>query len=480
MHRRRRLGLKRLAFVTRSGRANHVCILARFPRRGEVKTRLADALTADETLEFYERLVRQAVRSARALAATGEARVQLRTDAAFPRAAREWLGERDVACHYQGEGDLGARIESAFADAFGRGAQRVVVIGGDCPRLTAGHLRDALRRLAGADVVLGPATDGGYYLVALRRESATRSVPALFSGVDWGTGTVLERTQLVAEKTGLTWALLEPLPDVDRPEDLADARAALARSQLGPDARVSVVIPALDDADLVGAAVASALATGAAEAIVADGGSRDATREAAAAAGARVVESGPGRAHQMNAGAAQASGEVLLFLHADTVLPPDACALAREALARPGVVAGGFSYAIPADTLRGAVISALGRVRPALGGVPWGDQGLFLSRDTFDELGGFPELPVMEDYEFAHRLARFGRVVTLRERAVTSARTWDEHGLIYATTVNAMSIAGYELGVDPERIAGWRHRIAPAARRERSARDREAGSRSTG
>ena len=451
--------------MTRSGRKDKICILARFPRRGEVKTRLADELGADETLELYQRLVRQAVRSARALVATGEARVELRTDAAFPRAARDWLGVRDIAYRYQGEGDLGQRIELAFADAFGRGAERVVVIGSDCPRITTAHLRDALRRLAGVDVVLGPATDGGYYLVALRRESAKLSVPVLFSGAEWGGSDVLDSTITIAEREGLSWALLEPLPDVDRPEDVADAREALSRSAVSSDARVSVIIPALEDAQLVGAAIASAQAAGADEVLVVDGGSHDPTREAAAAAGARVIDSAAGRAHQMNAGAAQATGEVLLFLHADTVLPAGASALARAALARPGVVAGGFSFAVPDDARHGPLISELGRVRPRLGGPPWGDQALFLSRDTFDELGGFPDLPVMEDWELAHRLVRFGRVDTLPQRATTSARAWEEHGLLLTTAVNAAVITGYVLGVDPGRLARWRRRIAPSARR---------------
>ena len=462
MHGGCRLQLKRRALVTRSGRANRICLLTRFPRLGEVKTRLSPPMGAEEARDLHDRLSRHALRCVRALVVTGEAVAEVRTDAAFAPAAREWLGPRDVAYRYQGEGDLGARIGLAFAQAFDRGAQRALVIGSDCPRLTGTHLRDALRRLEGADVVLGPARDGGYYLIGLRRETAHRALPILFTDMPWSTSDVLARTLELAENAGLSSTLLEELPDVDRPEDVADAEAALSRARIGQDARVSVVIPALNDAGLVGAAVASALATGAAEVLVVDGGSRDATRLAAGAAGARVLEAATGRARQMNAGAAEATGDVLLFLHADTALPPGACALAVAALARAGVVAGGFSYSVPAESRHGALLSALGRVRPGLGGPPWGDQAQFVSRDTFDQLGGFPDLPVMEDFEFVHRLGRFGRVVTLPQRAVTSARTWDEHGLIFATAVNATAIAAYRLGVDPARIARWRRRIAPS------------------
>jgi rSAM/selenodomain-associated transferase 2/rSAM/selenodomain-associated transferase 1 len=452
--------------VTRSGRFTSICILARYPRLGEVKTRLVGDMSEADVLALHGDLVRHTALTARALVATREARAQLRTDAAFPRAAREWLGMRDLTYRYQGEGDLGNRIELAFAEQFGLGAERVVVIGADCPRLSATHLRDALARLDHADVVLGPAIDGGYYLVALRRESATRSTPALFHDIEWSTDNVLAHTLDRAAEAGLSCELLEPLPDVDRPEDVADARDALARGAIDPAAvRVSVVIPALEDAALVGAAVESAISAGAAEVLVADGGSRDATREVATAAGARVIASEPGRASQMNAGAAQATGDVLLFLHADTTLPPGACALAAEALARPGVVGGGFGYSVTADARHGALISASGRVRPSLGGPPWGDQAQFVSRDTFFELGGFPDLPVMEDWEFIHRLRRFGRVVTLPQRVITSARTWEEFGLIFPTALNIAVIGAYRMGVDPHRIARWRRRIAPAARR---------------
>ena len=443
-------------------RHNRVCILTRFPRLGEVKTRLTPPLSAEEALELHERLTRQTLRSARALVATRDAVVDVRTDAAFTQAAREWLRTPDVTCRYQGGGDLGARISRAFAEAFGRGAGAVLVVGSDCPRLSGPLMRDALQRLSAVDLVLGPAVDGGYYLIGLSRSNAKRAMPALVTGVPWGTGDVLARTVDLAEQAELTYALLELLPDVDRPEDLPDAEVALARTRVAADASVSVVIPALDDATLVASAVASAWAADAHEVLVVDGGSRDATREVAATAGARVIVSAPGRARQMNAGAAEATGDVLIFLHADSTLPPQACPLAVRALADPATAAGGFSFSVPESARHARLISAVGRARGHLGGSPWGDQALFLSRDTFAELGGFPEQPTMEDFELVRRLGRFGRVVTLRERTVTSARAWEEHGLLLPTLMNLAVIAGYRLGVDPEVLARWRKRIAPS------------------
>jgi uncharacterized protein len=450
--------------VTRSGRGNRICILTRFPRLGEVKTRLTPPLSAEEALALHDRMSRHTLRRALALSATGDARVEVRTDAAFPRVAYDWLG-RGFAARYQGEGDLGDRIRLAFGSAFGLGAKRVVVVGSDCPRLTSAHLRDALQRLAHVDIVLGPSTDGGYYLVALRAESGKRSVPVLFTGIPWSTADVLASTLALAESNDLTYAVLETLPDVDVPEALEDATAALAAAELPAEPTVSVVIPALDDAGCVGAAVASARDSGAAEVIVVDGGSRDATREVAEVAGARVLESAPGRAIQMDAGAGAALGEVLLFLHADTLLPPNAAALACETLARDGVVGGGFAFAVPESAPHARLISAIGRARHHLGGSPWGDQGVFFSAQTWRDLDGFGDVPVMEDLEMASRLRHLGTVVVRPERAVTSARVWEEYGLVRPTVVNVLGILAYRLGIDPERIARWRHSIAPSHRR---------------
>jgi len=461
VHRGRGIELKRRTLVTSSGRGSRICILTRYPRLGEVKTRLVPPLSADDALALHDRLTRHTLRRAQALAATGDARIEVRTDAAFERVAHDWLGGGFLS-RYQGEGDLGDRIRLAFAQAFGRGERRVIVIGSDCPRLTSAILRDAFSRLEHADVVLGPANDGGYYLVGLRRESAKRSVPVLFSDVPWGTSGVLARTLEICDGRGLSSAILEQLPDVDRPEDVADAEAALTSDEPSRDGRVSVVIPNLDDAEFLAQAVNSALLAGAYEVIVVDGGPSEDARTAAIAAGARWLTSGGGRSRQMNVGAQAATGDALLFLHADTALPARACELVRRALATPGVAGGAFGFAVPPGTRHGRLINLIGDGRARLTRHPYGDQALFVSAATFRDLGGYPDLPVMEDWEFVARLRRLGRVTVLRESAVTSARAWERHGLVLPTAVNLASILAYRLGVNPGRIAQWRLGIAPA------------------
>ena len=220
------------------------------------------------------------------------------------------------------------------------------------------------------------------------------------------------------------------------------------------------MIPTLDEEEHVVAAIRSAREGGAHEVLVADGGSRDTTREIARGEGAVVVEAPRGRARQMNAGADRASGEILLFVHADTLLPPTAADLVRSALEAPRVVAGAFSYRPAAEGLLRLALSTGVRVRLRLTGHPYGDQGLFLRRVTFRAIGGFADLPVMEDWEIVARLRRLGRIAILEEPVLTSAKSFVDNGLLRSTLVNAAVISGFRLGVDPARLAAWRRPIA--------------------
>jgi len=206
---------------------NLVTMLTTFPRLGDVLPGLVPPLSAEEALALHDRLARHALRTMLAVQATGDVKCQVRTDAAFTHAAHEWLGG-GFSTRYQGDGDLGDRIRSAFGDGFSAGKRKVVVMGSDCPTLTEAHLRDVLRRLDGLDVVIIPAPDGTYNLIALRKESAKRSVPRLFTNIPWGTAAVLDTTIDIAEKHDLSYVVLEPLPRVVRPEDLADAELALS------------------------------------------------------------------------------------------------------------------------------------------------------------------------------------------------------------------------------------------------------------
>jgi hypothetical protein len=430
-----------------------VAVMTRFPQAGAVKTRLVPTLGQDGAAELHRELAAHCVNRMRALHATGEARVEVHFDGASAAAVRGWLG-RWPRFVRQTDGDLGDRLASALSGAFASGAASAVVLGSDCPVARATHVRAALRQLASSDVVIGPADDGGYWLLGISADAASRALPALLGGIAWGSDTVFERTVERAGAASLRVAVVDRLADVDRPEDLVLWRSERAREFAAPES-VSVVVPALDEVDRIGDAVRSALGGGAAEVIVVDGGSSDGTSAAARAAGARVIEAEPGRAAQMNVGAAAASGDALLFLHADTRLPAGFAALVRDALTEPDTAGGAFTWATD-DSPAAATFSLIGKMRTDVFRIPYGDQALFLKRRTFEDLGGYPVQPIMEDWELARRMRRLGAVPILSERAMTSSRRWTEAGVVRPTIGYLAIIAGYRFGIDPAVLDGWR------------------------
>ena len=213
---------------------------------------------------------------------------------------------------------------------------------------------------------------------------------------------------------------------------------------------LSVVIPALDEEARLPAAIRSV--RGEAEVIVVDGGSRDATRSVAAREGARVLTAPRGRGLQLAAGARAASGEWIVFLHADTRLE-SGWAAAMAALSSD-MVGGAFRFAIDSPRPAFRVVEAAVLLRVRLFALPYGDQGLFARRDAYDRVGGIPELPLMEDVAFMRRLRGAGRLAFPRPRAFTSPRRWERHGIVGTTLRNWRLIALYAAGRPPERLAG--------------------------
>jgi hypothetical protein len=196
-------------------------VFVRAPEPGRVKTRLAATLGAEGALRVYRRLAEQTVREARALG--GELRIHF-TPADREAQVRAWLGEGALYLP-QADGDLGARMEAAFAAAFDAGARRVVIIGSDLPDLSAALLRRAFDALDEHPAVLGPAHDGGYYLLGLGAP-----LPAVFRDMPWSTDAVLPLTLARLRAAGIEPALLPPLRDVDEVHDLPPGWEAWAQA----------------------------------------------------------------------------------------------------------------------------------------------------------------------------------------------------------------------------------------------------------
>ncbi|MBX6426457.1 MAG: TIGR04283 family arsenosugar biosynthesis glycosyltransferase [Variibacter sp.] len=193
---------------------------------------------------------------------------------------------------------------------------------------------------------------------------------------------------------------------------------------------LSIVIPVLNEAAGIESLLASLapLRARGVEIIVVDGGSGDGTAALARAGADQVLSAPRGRGAQMNAGAAAARGDVLLFLHADTRLPADADRLVCDGLAASGRRWGRFDVRIEGRSAMLPLVALGMNVRSRLTGIATGDQALFVSRGAFAQAGGFPDIPLMEDIEMSRRLKRISRPLCLRARVVTSGRRWDERG----------------------------------------------------
>ena len=429
-------------------------IFTRYPEPGKTKTRLVPALGPEGAADVQRNMTGHTLDWVRDLAAGSPISVEVRFEGGDAEKMAACFGGH-VSYRPQGPGDLGCRMAAAFAEAFGEGSEQIVIIGTDCPEITPELIRESFERLSTRDLVLGPAIDGGYYLIGLRRPA-----PGLFNGIPWGSQRVLEDTLRVASELSLGVFLLKELSDVDRPEDLAVWHRARQLPSTVSTTQISVIIPTLNEADYLPRTLSSLREVENVEVIVVDGGSKDGTTEIAERKGYRVLRSPPGRALQMNAGARAASGSILLFLHADTRLPPGFDSAVLAVLQEPDVVGGAFRLRIDAPGMPFRLIEQAVQIRSHRLQMPYGDQGIFVVKETFDELGGFAALPIMDDFEFVRRLRRRGRIRIAPLRVTTSGRRWQELGPWRTTWINQKVILGYYLGVSPERLAVWYTRRA--------------------
>jgi rSAM/selenodomain-associated transferase 2 len=219
--------------------------------------------------------------------------------------------------------------------------------------------------------------------------------------------------------------------------------------------RLTIVVPTLNEAERIVACLQKlrTLRKGGAELIVADGGSTDATVVLAKPWADRVLVGPRGRAKQMNHGASVAIGDVLLFLHADTSLPPDARAALEATLADAQVSWGRFDVQIDGASPLLKLVASLMNARSRWSGIATGDQAIFVRRDVFERAGGFPDQPLMEDIELSKRLRKLSPPACLRQRVTTSGRRWEQHGVLRTIVLMWLLRALYWIGLPAERLA---------------------------
>ena len=265
---------------------------------------------------------------------------------------------------------------------------------------------------------------------------------------------MLAKTLAIAERLNLGVHLLPKLHDIDRPEDLVHWDHIQQNKQ--SDAKVSVIIPCLNEEANIEKSILSAQQQPNVEIIVVDGGSQDRTMKILRnIEGIFVVSHPSGRARQMNRGADLATGDTLLFLHADTILPENYPSHIFQMLNTAGVAAGAFRLKVDLKDRRVRVMERLVHWRSTLFQMPYGDQGIFVKTSNFRRVGGFPDLPIMEDYELVRKLRKMGDIRIAETAVVTSGRRWERLGIFHTTRINWLMVWKYRQGACPEALWKW-------------------------
>ncbi len=422
---------------------DRLIIFGRYPAPGKTKTRLIPALGPFGAADLQRRLTEETFHTAQNLATREKAVIECCFEGGTRQGIRRWLGPVPLIS-FQGAGDLGRRMGSAMCNALNAGARRVVLLGTDIPGLNVRILADAFDALGKHDVVLGPSTDGGYWLVGLKRPVD------IFQNIDWSTSRVLEQTLAHTRRLGLTVRLLEPLMDVDTPEDLRKWRPQKKNSAVF----LTVIIPTLNEEKYLHRSVSEAVSPDV-EVIVADGGSTDGTLRQAESLGVRIIRSPLGRARQQNCGAAVARGANLLFLHGDTLLPEGYLTEVFETLMASGTVLGAFRFRTDFRSPSMRLVERVTHLRSRYLHLPYGDQAIFMKKSTFEKIGGFPDVPIGEDLLLVRHLVHRenARVIITRRAAVTSGRRWKRLGPIRTTWINQLMLMGMAMGISSDTLS---------------------------
>ncbi|XP_048252850.1 uncharacterized protein LOC124136871 isoform X1 [Haliotis rufescens] len=482
-----------LMFSTRKKKSRtNIVVFSRYPTPGATKTRLVSELGPGGAARAQRYMSEHLFSELTKFQSNGDSpapHVTVSYSGATEPQMDRWLQRRfakmDVSWSPQMPGlCLGEKLAYAFRESFSQNHTYTIVIGSDIPGITTDILKEAMTLLhsPSTDVVLGKAEDGGYYLIGMQ-DSCKGLVDELFKGIKWGSEEVFQQQAVACRRLNLKVHLLPTvLNDVDYPEDLPvlEAKVGVPRSEL-KHPHWSVIIPTYNEADNIARTLRDLLrrvssTDNIAEIVVSDGGSSDDTVQIcqefarSSPVKVKVVSSKPGRGIQQQTGVMASTGSLLLFLHADTLLPQDFDVLSCEALATPGNVASAFN--LDFDGLHPEYRKSLGLpvpgwltccglkiVRPFANTFcnmtedPHGDQALMMTRKMYDRVGGFDPVLLMEDYMLVRKLHKMGHVVTLPQSVITSSRRFETKGVFKTTFINRSVIMLYNLGVDPDTLA---------------------------
>lgn len=487
LRRRRRAGL--------SFRSEHVIVFTRYPEPGTTKTRLIQELgeaasaTVQLCLTNHILEILQLVQAKRPWVT-----VEIKYTGGTKQQVNYWLSShrrRCLRCRWSeqvGQG-LGERIANAFRDAFARKKQRVILVGSDIPAIDADVICTTFDKLAlgSCNMVLGPAKDGGYYLVGLGQNEGddTIDIYPLFAGgeIEWGSSKVFQQQRKLAQRLQIRLEILPRiLQDVDTVDDLVEIERSTGFTvdQI-KSPFLSVIIPVFNEARIIQSTLRHVTERCSfpshMEIVVCDGGSEDNTRQLVEEfaennkrVAVQVITGLKGRGRQLNRGAIFSKGDNLLFLHADTLLPHGFDASVVLTLSTPGVSAGAFEFGLDVLHCSESERSELGysqlfiramqllqwgtNIRAKVLELPYGDQALFMSRTLFKSVAMFPDYLLMEDYEMVKKLQGEGHIQIVEGKcAITSARRWERYGFLRTTVFNFLMICAYNMGIHPNVLA---------------------------
>lgn len=407
-----------------------VIIFTRVPVPGKTKTRMMPHLTPVQCARLHKCFLQDILSECQRCGADIYIHYTMEKETGNEGEERMRLllgstGKKAVYVPQKGE-SLGERMYHAIEETLKKGYRSCVLLGTDVPELKAGEIKRAFGELGKKDIVFGRTADGGYYLVGMKKASREA-----FSLKRYGHKSVLEETVSQLEKAGVSVGFTGMLHDMDTPEDLRDYRNRIrqkpelrdtaAGRYVSAISKISVIVPIYNEERTIDAMQSQLQKLkGKCEILFVDGGSTDATLSKIAPE-FTVLHSPKGRANQMNLGAKKSTGDILFFLHCDSELPEKPLAWIRKVM--QGYRAGCFGIAFHSWNFFMFTCRVISNHRIKDRKVMFGDQGIFLDRDLFFEAGMFPDIPIMEDYQFSLTLKEMGvRLGVAGRRIYTSDR----------------------------------------------------------
>lgn len=432
-------------------------IFTRIPVQGKTKTRMMPHFSPRQCAALHACFLMDIRKQCEACGA--DIFVSYAAESGKLERLRELLGEEKQYLPQVGE-NLGGRMFDAFQKVFEKGYDSCVLIGTDVPELRERCLRKAFWQLQERDVVFGRTEDGGYYLVGMKQPQ-----PLVFGLDAYGHSRVLKETLERMSEAGLTAGFTDTLSDMDTPEDL---RGFYRRMKLDPELaagktgrfvtkirKISIIVPVYNERKTIEAMQRQLLPLkDRCEILFVDGGSIDGTRELLWPE-YRLISSEKGRACQMNTGAVNSTGDILFFLHCDSELPKNPLGEIRRVLSV--YRAGCFGIAFRSKNFFMFTCRVISNHRVKDRRLMFGDQGIFIDRDLFFQAGMFPEIPIMEDYQFSLTLKEMGVKLGMAGRRIYTSNRRFPRGTIpklkLMWKMNRLRKM-YRDGVSVEKIAG--------------------------